>query len=124
MRRRSGFTIIELLLVVLVLSILAGIAYGRYQAYKRRGYVAVMTADLGELRNAQEGYWAENQRYSTDTTDLDWKPTSQVRVTITSTNLQAGFDAEAEHVAVPGFKCLMYVGRAVNARPSGEVACQ
>jgi type IV pilus assembly protein PilE len=124
MRLRRGFTLIELLLVMLVLAILAGIAYGRYQATKRRGYIATMTADLAELRIAEEGYWAENQLYSTDTTQLDWRSTSQVTVVITSSNLQAGFDAEARHVAVPGLVCTMYVGRATGGRPSGEVACQ
>ncbi len=112
------------MLVMLVLAVLAGIAYGRYQAAKRRGYIATMTADLAELRNAEEGYWAENQAYSTDTTQLDWTSTSLVSVVITSSNLQAGFDAEATHSAVPGLVCKMYVGRAVSARPSGEVACQ
>ena len=124
MRPRRGMTLIELLLVMLVVSILAGIGYGRWQAAKARGFMATMTADLGELRIAQEGFWAENQKYSTDTTQLDWAPTSQVQVTITSTDLTAGFDARATHIALPGVFCDMYVGRASGTRPSGEVECK
>ncbi len=121
---RRGFTLIELMLVMLVLAILAGIAYGRYQDTKAKGFMATMTSDLGELRIAQEGYWAENQAYSTDTTQLDWSSTSQVTVSITSTDLKAGYDAVATHVALPGVQCLMYVGRATATRPSGEVECR
>lgn len=124
MRPRRGLTLIELLLVMLVIAILAGIGYGRWQDAKAKGFIATMTADLGELRIAQEGYWAENQRYSTDSTQLDWTPTSQVRVSITSTDLTVGFDARATHIALPGVFCDMYVGRASGTRPSGEVECK
>lgn len=123
-RRRQGFTLIELLIVMLVISVLAGIAIGRYRDAKARGYRAAMIADLGELRIAQEGHWAENQIYSTDSTQLDWRSTSQVSVVISSADLRAGYDAEATHIALPGTICKMYVGRAVSGTPSGEVKCQ
>lgn len=124
MAPRRGFTLIELMLVMLVLAILAGIGYGRWRDAKAKGYVATMTADLGELRIAEEGFWAENQRYSTDTTQIDWTPTSQVQVSISSSDLTAGFDAQATHAALPGVTCLMYVGRATTTRPSGQVECR
>lgn len=124
MRPRHGLTLIELLLVMLVISILAGIGYGRWQDAKAKGFIATMTADLAELRIAEEGFWAENQKYSTDTTQLDWSPTSQVKVSIASTDLTAGYDAQATHTALPGVFCDMYVGRASGTRPSGEVECK
>lgn len=117
-------TLIELVIVMLVIAILAGIGYGRWQQAKARGYIATMTADLGELRIAQEGHWAENQQYSTDTTQLDWAPTSMVQVAISSADLKAGFDAQATHTSLPGVLCTMYVGRATTTRPSGEVECK
>ena len=109
---------------MLVISILAGIGYGRWQDAKARGFKATMTADLAELRIAEEGFWAVNQRYSTDTTQLDWSPTSQVQVSISSVDLTAGYDAQATHTALPGVFCDMYVGRATGTRPSGEVECK
>ncbi len=123
-RRRSGFTIIELLLVTVVIAILAAIAIGRYRDMKLRAYVAAVTADLSELRNAEEAYWAENQVYTVDQSLLDWKPSSSVTVTISTGDPLAGFDVEALHSAAPGLLCKMYVGRSVNATPSGEVNCK
>ena len=121
---RRAFTIIELLLVMLVIGILATIANGRFREAKARGYKATMTSALADLRIAQEGYWAENQRYSTDSTQLDWHASSSVAVSIASSDLAAGFDAQATHIALPGVVCKMYVGRATSGLPSGVIDCQ
>jgi prepilin-type N-terminal cleavage/methylation domain-containing protein len=122
--RRDAFTIIELLVVVLVIAILASIAIARFQTAKRQGYIGQMKSDLGTLRIAEEGFWAENQRYSVDSTQLDWRSSSDVTVTITSSNLLAGYDVTATHSAVPQFVCTMYVGRAVGGKPSGDIDCK
>ncbi|MDQ8159963.1 MAG: prepilin-type N-terminal cleavage/methylation domain-containing protein, partial [Gemmatimonadota bacterium] len=45
-RRRSGFTLLELLIVVLILGILAAIAITTFGATKRRAYLAAMQSDL------------------------------------------------------------------------------
>jgi prepilin-type N-terminal cleavage/methylation domain-containing protein len=120
---RRGFTVLELITVVVFIGILAGIAYGRYQAAKAKGYVGLIKSDLGTLRIAEEGYWSENHLYTADTTLLDWTSSSDVVVTISSADFQAGFDASAFHRAMPALTCNMYVGRAVSGRPSGEISC-
>lgn len=95
----------------------------RYRSMKERAYVAAMKNDLGVLRIAEEAFWAENQYYTVDQTLLDWKPSSDVTVTITTGNPNAGYDAEAIHSRVPAIVCKMYVGRAVSGTPSGQVEC-
>ena len=122
--QRRAFTLIELIIVTVVIAVLASIAIGRYRDMKRRAYVAAVTADLAELRNAEEAYWAEHQQYTVNQSLIDFKPSSSVTVTVTSSDPYAGFDAEGVHSAAPGLLCRMYVGRSVNSTPSGEVNCQ
>ncbi len=122
--QRSAFTLIELLIVMLVIAILAGIAIVRYRDMKNRAYVASMKADLGVLRLAEEAHWSEHQIYTVNQSLLDWRPTTGVTVTITSGDPLAGFDAEAVHIAASSITCKMYVGRAVTGTPSGEIRCQ
>ena len=122
--RRSAFTLIEILVVMLVIAILAGMALVRYRDMKNRAYVVSMKADLGELRIAEEAYWAENHAYTVDQSLLEWRPTTGVTVVIASGDPLAGFDAEAVHAAASGIVCKMYVGRVVTGAPSGEIRCQ
>lgn len=60
MRRRGGFTYIELLVVVIVLSILAGLAVLKYMDLKHRALSASATADLQAVRLAAYSAWYEN----------------------------------------------------------------
>ena len=60
MRRRRGFTFIEVLVVVVVLSILAGIAVLKYIDLKHRALSASATADLQAVRLAAYSAWYEH----------------------------------------------------------------
>ena len=60
MRRRAGFTFIELLVVVIVLSILTGLAVLKYMDLKHRALSASATADLQAVRLAAYSAWYEN----------------------------------------------------------------
>jgi general secretion pathway protein G len=60
MRRRRGFTFIEILVVMIVLSILAGMAVLKYIDLKHRALTASATADLQAVRLAAYGAWYEH----------------------------------------------------------------
>src|SRR5215208_1595259 len=63
---RKGFTLIELLIVVVIIGILAAIAIPKFANTKEKAFVASMKADLKNLVNAQEAYFADNGIYATD----------------------------------------------------------
>lgn len=61
--QQQGFTLIELMIVVLTLAILATIAYPSYETYVRQTRLENVRADL--MINAQmlERYYAQNKRF-------------------------------------------------------------
>lgn len=60
MTRRRGFTFVEILVVVLVLSILSGLALLKYIDLKHRALSASATADLQAVRLAAYSAWYEH----------------------------------------------------------------
>ena len=81
---------IELLCVMLVIGVLAGIGIPRIRNMKERAYQATLRSDLGALRTAQEAYYAENLRYTTDLAALDYRRSSHVSIAIESADEQKG----------------------------------
>ena len=89
-----------------------------------RVFQTSLRADLGELRIAEESFWAENQMYTTDASQLDWRPTTDVTVVISSSDPSAGFQATARHTLMTGTECSTYMGReTMSGLPSGEIVC-
>ena len=84
MTRRTGFTFVEILVAMAVFSVLTAVAVPKYHSMRGKAFTAALKADLAELRIAEEGFWAENHFYTTDPTQLDWRATSDVRITITA----------------------------------------
>jgi type IV pilus assembly protein PilA len=65
MQNRKGFTLIELLIVVVIIGILAAIAIPKFANTKEKAVLASMKSDLRNLVTAQEGFFSDNQTYST-----------------------------------------------------------
>lgn len=67
---RAGFTLVELMIVVLIIGILAAIAMPLYARSRYRSYALEATEVLGRITAAQEGYRAEFNIYSDTSNDL------------------------------------------------------
>lgn len=65
LQRSSGFTLIEVMIVVAIIGILSAVAFPSYTEYIRRGNRAEATAALLEAQQFMERYYAANNRYST-----------------------------------------------------------
>jgi prepilin-type N-terminal cleavage/methylation domain-containing protein len=59
-KARNGFTIMEVVIVVLIIALLAAIAIPKYWGSKDRAYIAAMQADLRTASIYEEQYALEN----------------------------------------------------------------
>jgi type IV pilus assembly protein PilE len=104
-RRTRGFTLIELMIVVLVMCILAAIAITQYGRYAYRARRADGQELLMRVANAQERYYATFNKYGDDPVTGDLKLSSATSekgyytVTITKTDLTKDYTATATPVA-------------------------
>lgn len=82
---RKGFTLIELIVVILVLGILSAIAIAKFVSVKERSYLASMKADLRNFALYEQNYLMDSQgSYFAGTgTAQGFTPTSGVTVTAT-----------------------------------------
>ena len=124
MRRshRPGFSFVELLVVMVILGLLATIGVPRIRNMKERSYQATLRSDLGALRTAQEAYFSENSRYATDTTELEFRTSTNVTVAIMSTDPYKGWKAAATHrwLDTP---CTTAAGDEAIGVESGAILC-
>ncbi len=114
-RQRGGFTLVELMIAMIVISILALIAIPRFRSAKEKAFQATIKSDLKNLANQQELFYRDATRYSADLSELEAEVSEGVTVTINSANNE-GWAATAEHVGLPDEHCGIYQGK---ADPSG-----
>ena len=124
-RSQAGFTLIELMIVVLVIGILAAIAIPKFQTSKGKAYASTLKADLRNLATAQEAYFYENSVYSPTTTALQMSVSPAVTVTI-SVATASGWSASATHQAANPLMCAIFIGSVPALTPAtteGVVGC-
>ena len=68
--RAPGFTLIELMIVVAVVAVLAGLALPAYLEQVRKAQRTVAKTALLELAQAEERYFTVNQSYTSDLGEL------------------------------------------------------
>ncbi len=99
----KGFTLLEIMIVIVILGILATLSIPRFAQTSDRAFVASMQSDLNRVRGAQEIYHQTNNlAYASDIADLTaadlFMPTNGVSVVINAAN-GATWDATASHAS-------------------------
>ncbi|MBU3911930.1 MAG: prepilin-type N-terminal cleavage/methylation domain-containing protein [Candidatus Omnitrophica bacterium] len=68
---RKGFTLVEVLIVVIIIGILAAIGVPQFANSIEKAKGGEARAGLGHLQTGEKVYFAENEYYTTTPADLD-----------------------------------------------------
>lgn len=127
-KKSSGFTLLELIIVVIVIGILASIALPRYLQVAEKGRMAEAKSLLGALRSAQLRYVAAKSHFTNNLADLDIASTTARYFTAIggATDVSvAGGDSDATMVATvtrnTAEEVAGYIGYTVQITQGGTV---
>jgi general secretion pathway protein G len=67
---QKGFTLIELIIVVTIIGLLAGIAVANVKFAQRKAREAILMDNLSTMRKAIDNFYADKQRYPNDLNEL------------------------------------------------------
>jgi type IV pilus assembly protein PilA len=123
---RKGFTLIELLIVVVIIGILAAIAIPKFANTKSKAYITAMKSDLRNLVTAEEAFFSDSSKYTTDLTAVKFQKSAGTNDPVVVTG--SGFwTATNTHTQLTGQSCGIGINTTnpVNAGAAeGEPVCK
>jgi prepilin-type N-terminal cleavage/methylation domain-containing protein len=128
-----GFTLVELLIVVVVIGILATLAIPKFANTKQRAARTAGVSDIHNLATQEERFFSENGRYGDlpDTAALKFTPSPHnTALGIALTGAPAGTSGYNAIITIPGGQhCGVFVGTAPRpgsmptSIPDGTPSC-
>ncbi len=70
LKNKKGFTLVELMVVVIIVGILAAVAVPLYRSNLKRAMSSEGVALVGSIRTAERVYYAEHNKYTATAADL------------------------------------------------------
>ncbi|MCM8801489.1 MAG: prepilin-type N-terminal cleavage/methylation domain-containing protein [Candidatus Omnitrophica bacterium] len=121
---KKGFTLLELIVVIIVLGVIMSIALPQYFKVVERSRTSEAVNVLGILRAAQVRYYAQNSAFTNDINDLDVDVTTPTYYDIALNNPAYAEDAVVatltrNNVRVPAG----YAGYTLTITVNGLIAC-
>jgi type IV pilus assembly protein PilA len=120
----AGFTLIEILVVIIIIGILAAIAIPVFLNQRSKGYDAASKSDLASLANFEEIYLNDYLRYGTiaeiQATEPKMAVSKDVTISVVDYVGQNGYCLSAVHT---GGKTWYYDSQAGGLQPAGTTAC-
>ena len=123
-RNARGFTLIELIIVVVIIGILASIAIPKFGNTKEKAYVAGMKADLRNLVTAEEAYFAEYVTYAAATSSLNYNVSTGNSIYVLGAT-GSGWSATATNTGT-AHTCGIYIGTGtppMTGQAEGQPVC-
>ncbi len=124
MSHERGFTMIEMVVVLVVLGVLATLGFARLQSSKEKGTLSGMVADLRAAAEEQEAYYFDHRFYSTTTDSLNPNYTTGNTVAIHEASA-SGWSGSVSNPRVTK-QCYIVVGNAApvgSATNDGSISC-
>ena len=130
MPHRNGFTVIELLIVMVILGVLAAIAIPRFGSAKVRAQLTAMKSDLRNLATYQEAHRSQSGAYTAvaasngaggaaPDTATGFVPSAHVTVVGAIVSGGTGWNATATHAGAPGRQCEIFMAGGQLTGPAG-----
>ena len=124
---RHGFTLIEMVMVVVIVGLLAAVAIPRVQTARGRAFVSTMKADLRNFAVAEESYFYDFQVYAGDVATLEARghEASPGVTIVVNEATPMGWSATVSHANIAE-RCYLFTGAAAPvgvATEDGDLRC-